>query len=91
MSPAWRRGDVTWRAIPGFLTICSPADDRAASWAGAAALIWDLLDHPHTAEQLVEVAAALIDVDHDALADAVNALLDEWQRMRFVVEVPGGS
>lgn len=84
MSAVWRRGRVTWRAVPGFVTIGRPDLDQVWCWTGSAALIWDLLDQPQTVGALTTLTAAHVGRQPAQISTDVNALINQWHDLGLI-------
>lgn len=72
----YRRPEVVWRAIPGYLALGSAEGDVMEAY-GVAADVWDLLAQPRDKSDLIAELVKRYGVDGSAVDHQVDALLLE--------------
>lgn len=81
-----RSATTLWRAGPFGHVLLAPGDPEPHALTGTAAIVWDALAEPVTADDLAHDLAAAFGTDPDTVAADLAPLLAAWRASGAVVE-----
>ena len=88
---AWRRAGATlWRRTTAGVVLLPPGAEQPVYLAGAAALVWDVLEEPTTAADVTDLLAQACAEDPARIRADIDAVLDELTALG-VSERDGGQ
>lgn len=89
--PAWRRSTTTlWRRTTTGVVLLPASASEPVRLAGAAALVWDVLEEPTPVSEATELLARACGEDPSDVRSEIEALLAELRRLG-AVDHGGGS